>query len=104
VVFAVLGLTPSLSWIPEIPLLLVAGLVPIVILTVTGYRAARTTGRIFLGLLSGAVAGAIGGTAGGVAYVIYGKPAVNIPIGLITGLVGGLVLGALGAVATRRRR
>jgi len=101
VVFAILGLTPSLRWIPEIPLLLVAGLVPIAILTIAGYRAARATGQFFSGPLSGAVAGAIGGAAGGVTYVVYGKAALNIPIGLVVGLVGGLALGALGAAASR---
>lgn len=94
-VFAIVGLSPSLRWVPEIPLLLVAGLVPIVILTVAGYRA---------GALSGALAGAIGGVLGGVTYVVYGKPLLNIPIGLVAGSVGGLALGALGAAVARRRR
>ena len=103
VVFAILGLTPSLSSIPEIPLLLAAGLAPIVILTVAGYRAAKRTGQVLLGLRAGAVAGAIGGAAGGLVYVVYGKAVLNIPIGLVVGLAGGLVLGALGAVAARQR-
>ena len=94
VVFAILGLSPSLRWIPEIPLLLVAGAVPSATLVVAGYRA---------GAMAGAVAGAIGGATGGVAFVVYGKPVVNIPILLVAGLVGGLVLGALGAAVARRR-
>jgi hypothetical protein len=94
VVFAILGLSPSLRWIPEIPLLLVAGLVPTAILLVAGYR---------VGALAGAVAGAIGGATGGVAFVVYGKPVINIPIGLVAGLVGGIALGALGAATARRR-
>jgi hypothetical protein len=93
VVFAILGLSASLRWIPEIPLLLVAGLVPTAILVVVGYRA---------GALAGALAGAIGGGTGGVAFVVYGKPVINIPIGLVAGLVGGLALGTLGAIAGRR--
>jgi hypothetical protein len=104
VVFAILGLTPSLRWIPEIPLLLVAGLVPIAILAVAGYRAAGATGQILPGMLSGAVAGAIGGVVGGVAFVVYGKSPFNIPTGLITGLVGGTAWGALGAATARMRR
>jgi hypothetical protein len=93
VVFAILGLSASLRWIPEIPLLLVAGLVPAAILVVAGYRA---------GALAGALAGAIGGGTGGVAFVAYGKPVINIPILLVAGLVAGLVLGALGAALARR--
>jgi hypothetical protein len=94
VAFAIVGLSPSFRWVPEIPLLLVAGLVPTVILTVAGYRA---------GALAGAVAGWIGGGTGGVAFVVYGRPVVNIPILLVAGLVAGLVLGALGAAVARRR-
>jgi len=103
VVLAILGLTPSLRWIPEIPLLVVAGLVPIAILLFTGYRSARRTGEFFSGPLSGAVAGAIGGTVGGVAYFVYGKPFLNVLIGFVAGLVGGLGLGALGAAIARLR-
>ena len=102
-VFAVLGLTPSLRWIPEIPLLSISGVVPIAILGVAGYRAARATRQILAGLVSGAVAGAIGGAASGAAYVAYGKPALNIAIGLAFGLGGGVVMGAIGAAAARRR-
>jgi hypothetical protein len=102
-VFAVLGLTPSLRWIPEIPLLSISGVAPIAILGVAGYRAARATRQILAGLLSGAVAGAIGGAASGAAYVAYGKPALNIAIGLVAGLGGGVVMGAIGAAAARRR-
>lgn len=94
VAFAILGLSPSLRWIPEIPLLLVAGLFPAVILTVAGYRT---------GAPSAALAGAIGGAVGGVAYVVYGKPALNIPIGVLAGIVAGAVLGAVGAMIARRR-
>jgi hypothetical protein len=94
VAFAILGLSPSLRWIPEIPLLLVAGLVPTAILVVAGYRA---------GALAGAVAGSIGGATGGVAFVVYGKPVVNIPILLVAGLVAGLMLGAIGAAVAHRR-
>src|SRR4030088_855183 len=66
-VSAVLGLTPSLRWISEIPLLAISGAVPIAILGVAGYRAARATRQILAGLVSGAVAGGVGGggTGGG---------------------------------------
>jgi hypothetical protein len=102
-VSAVLGLTPSLRWISEIPLLAIFGAVPIAILGVAGYRAARATRQILAGLVSGAVAGAIGGAVSGAAYVAYGKPALNIAIGLAFGLGGGVVMGAIGAAAARRR-
>jgi hypothetical protein len=93
IVFAILGLTPSLSWIPEVPLLTVAGVVPIALLTVTGYRARKSSGSILMGAIAGATAGAIGGFAGGVAYVAFGKPVFNVVAGTIVGVVAGVALG-----------
>jgi hypothetical protein len=103
ILFATLGLTPSLSWIPEVPLLAVAGVVPIALLTVTGYRAGKSSGLILMGAIAGATAGGIGGFAGGVAYVVFGKPAVNVVAGTILGVAAGLALGAVGAMVAARR-
>jgi hypothetical protein len=47
---------------------------------------------VVAGLLAGGLAGAIGGAGGGVAYLFFGKPALNIPVGLVAG-----------ALATKRR-
>src|SRR6202171_4828908 len=81
IVFAILGLTPSLSWIPEIPLLAIAGVVPIALLTVTGYRAWKSFRRTLMAAIAGATAGGIGGCAGGVAYVGYGKAGLHGVVG-----------------------
>ena len=79
--FGILGLTPSLSWIPEVVLLTVAGIVPIALLTVTGYMTFKTSRMILAGAIAGATAGGIGGFAGGVTYVIFGKSAFNVVAG-----------------------
>jgi hypothetical protein len=103
IVFAVLGLTPSLSWIPEAPLLAIAGVVPLAILLITGYRAYAETRDTLSGLASGAIAGALGGVVGGIAYVAYGKSPVNLLVGLLAGAVAGGLFGQIGAVAALRR-
>lgn len=87
VVFAVLGLTPSLSWIPEAPLLIIAFVVPVGGLVIAGYRG---------GVGAGTLAGAMTGLAGGLAYVAFGKSFVNVPVGLVAGFLAGAVLGWIG--------
>jgi hypothetical protein len=47
--------------------------------------------------------GGIGGCVGGVAYVVYGKPALNALVGTIVGIAAGLTLGAVGALIAARR-
>jgi uncharacterized membrane protein len=103
VVFAVLGLTPSLTWIPEAPLLLIAAVLPAAILLLTGYRAYRATRDSISGLISGAMAGALGGFVGGAAYVFYGKSAFNVVTGLLAGAIAGGFFGQVGAVGAQRR-
>lgn len=103
ILFAILGLTPSLSWIPEVPLLTIALVMPIAVLTVTGYRAWKSSGLILMGAIAGATAGGIGGCAGGVAYVVFGKSAVNVVAGAIVGVAAGAALGAVGAMVAARR-
>ena len=85
-VFAVLGLSPNFRWIPEVPLIGAGLLVPVLICAFAGRRA---------GILAAALAGAIGGAAGGIAYVAYGKPLLNVPIGIVGGAIGGAVVGFL---------
>jgi len=101
---AVLGLTPALSWIPEVPLIGAAILLPVAILIWTGFRAAKRSGRLLAVPLTGALAGGIGGCIGGIAYVIAGKPALNIAVGLLAGALSGAVLGLAGAELARRLR
>ena len=102
VVFALLGLTPSLSWIPEVPLLAAAVIIPVGILLVTGHRAYAMTLDTVAAMLAGSLAGALGGLAGGVSYAVAGKSAVNVVAGLLAGAVGGGFLGWAGALLARR--
>jgi hypothetical protein len=103
IALAVLGLTPALSWVPEAPLLGAAIVVPVAILVWTGLRSATRSGRLVAGLFSGALAGAIGGCVGGIAYLIAGKPALNIAVGLLGGALTGGALGFTGALLWSRQ-
>jgi hypothetical protein len=103
IVLAVVGLTPSLSWLPEVPLVALSLLLPVVAYALVGHRARLRTGRLAGGALAGALAGAISGGIGGVAFVLFGKPAFNIAAGILLGVVGGTVAGAAGALLGRRK-
>src|SRR5438128_4655009 len=70
------GLTPSLRWIPEVPLIVAAIAVPVAGYALTGYRAGRRSGR----MAAGALAGCISGAVGGIAYVLFGKSLLNIVV------------------------
>lgn len=102
VLFAVVGLTPSFSWVPELPLLAAGVLLPTAILGVTGFRAGALTRSVLAGALAGVIAGALGGFVGGVSYVVVGKPALNIAVGLLAGAVVGGAIGASGGLLSRR--
>jgi hypothetical protein len=102
VALAVLGLTPALSWIPEAPLLGAAIVVPVAILMWTGFRSATRSGRLVAGPYAGVLAGAIGGCVGGIAYLVAGKPSLNVVVGLVGGTLSGAVLGFTGAIIARR--
>ena len=105
VTFAVLGLTPALSWIPEVPLLIAAAAIPMLVLLWTGARAARLGGSVAAAAAAAALAGAIGGLVGGVAYIAYGKSTLNLAAGLLVGLVGGAAAGAAaGTIVLRTLR
>ena len=103
VVLAILGLTPSLAWVPEVPLLGAAVLLPLSVFAVTGYRAVERSGRTIAGALAASVAGAIGGGLGGVMYVIFGKPVLNVAAGLLVGAVSGASVGGVAAMIYRAR-
>ncbi len=96
--FAVLGLSPSLSWIPEVPLIVAAVILPVGILAFTGFQATSRSGLTISGATTGGQAGAIGGFIGGLAYFLFGKPALNIVVGLLAGAIAGAAIGLLGAI------
>jgi hypothetical protein len=103
VVLAVLGLHPALTWIPEVPLLAAALVLPLGAFGLAGYRAGRRSRTVQAGALAGSLAGAIAGAVGGLAYVFFGKPMMNIAVGLVLGTFGGAIIGAVAAryAATR---
>lgn len=101
IVLAILGLTPSLSWIPEAPLVGVAVLLPLAVCGLTGFRVGLRDGRVAPGAVAGALAGSIGGVVGGMCYVLFGKPLLNIAGGLLLGSIGGGAAGAAGALLSR---
>jgi hypothetical protein len=101
-VLAVVGLSSAFKWVPELPLLAVAVFLPIAIFGIAGFRAGARTGRLHAGILAGAMAGAISGSIGGVAYVAFGKPVLNIAVGLLAGAVFGGAIGTTGALLSRR--
>lgn len=101
-VLAFLGLTPSMSWIPEVPLIGAAILLPLAAFGLTGYRAGKRSGTTIAGALASGFAGSISGGVGGVSYVFFGKPALNIAAGVLLGAAGGVIVGAAAALASRR--
>jgi len=103
---AFVGLSPELSWVPEAPLLAVSVLVPLVGYAVTGFQAERRSRRIGDGVVASAVAGVVSGLVGGLSFVLFGKPLLNVPVGLLLGCLAGAAWGAVGAVvsAGSRRR
>jgi hypothetical protein len=103
VVLAVVGLTPSFSWIPEVPFLLVATLIPLLAFGFAGYRSASASHRAMDGMIAGAVAGLLSGAIGGLSYVAFGKPLLNAFVGPILGAVGGSVVGGVTALIALRR-
>jgi len=58
VVLAIVGLAPSLSWIPEVPLVGGAIALPVATYWLAGYRAGKRSGRVLAGTLAGSLAGA----------------------------------------------
>ena len=104
VLLGFVGLTPELSWVPEVPLLAVSVLVPLVGYVVTGFRAERRFGRIRNAIFASAVAGVVSGLAGGLSFVLFGKSLLNLPIGVVLGCLAGAAWGAVGAIVSARSR
>jgi len=86
---AVLGLAPAFRWIPELLLVGTGLVVPLLLCGAAGYRADRASPRMLAGPLAGGLAGLTGGAAGGLAYLAFGKPMLNIPVGLLLGAMCG---------------
>jgi hypothetical protein len=103
VVLAVVGLTPSFSWLPEIPLVLTAALIPLIGFAFAGYRSAAVSHRALDGMIAGAVAGLLSGAIGGLSYVLFGKPLLNVIVGPAIGAVGGALVGAVAGFLALRR-
>jgi len=103
VVLAVVGLAPSFAWVPEVPLLLTATLVPVVGFAFAGYHCASASHRVLDGVIAGAVAGLLSGASGGLSYVLFGKPLLNLIVGPAIGAVGGALVGAVAAFLALRR-
>src|SRR3989442_5278836 len=89
VVLAFLGLSPTLRWIPDVPLLVAAVLLPVAAFSLTGHRAGKRSGRTIAGALAGGVAGRLGGRAPRVAYRRFRKPALNGGVRLLPCAAGG---------------
>lgn len=102
VILAVVGLTPSFTWIPEVPLLLMATLIPLLGFGFAGYRTTLTTHRASDGMVAGAAAGVLSGAIGGLAYVVFGKPLLNLIVGPLIGAVGGALVGFTAGLLTVR--
>ena len=98
VLFAVLGLTPSFTWIPEGPLVTIAILVALLGYGLIGYRVRAQTGRLAAASAAAAVAGGISGAVGGITYTLFGKSVLNIAVGLTLGAIGGGIIGAVGGL------
>jgi hypothetical protein len=103
VMLALVGLTPAFSWIPEVPLLLVAAFIPLLGYGIAGYRSALMTHRVRDGIVAGAIAGVLSGAIGGMSYVAFGKPLLNLIVGPAIGAIGGGAVGAVAALLALRR-
>src|SRR2546429_9130143 len=78
ILLAVLGLTPSLRWIPEVPLIVAAIAVPVSGYALTGYRAGRRAGRMAEGAHACPVARGISGAGGGVASMAFWNSLLHV--------------------------
>ncbi len=102
-ILAYVGLDPGFAWVPEVPLVLGAAVVPTIAFAIAGARAGGLSRQWVAGGYAGGICGAIGGGAGGLAYVYFGKSILNVPIGLLIGVVLGAGVGAASAAVALRR-
>jgi hypothetical protein len=97
VVFAVVGLGPWFTWVPDAVLIIAAGAIGVIDLARAGARGRAVTGSIRDGVSAAALAGAIAGLAAGVSYVVFGKGIENLVILPVVGALFGLVIGSVAA-------
>ncbi|HEV2033955.1 MAG TPA: hypothetical protein VGU71_07125 [Candidatus Dormibacteraeota bacterium] len=102
VVLAIVGLSPSLSWVPEVPLLAAAALLPIAIFSVAGYRAGERARQVLAGTSRAVSPAPSAEVSGASPNVAFGKPVLNIAVGVLVGAVGGSAIGTAGALLGRR--
>jgi hypothetical protein len=101
VVFAVVGLGPWFTWVPEAVLVIGAAALALIQLGTTGSRARAVTGAVRDGAGAAAIAGAIAGFVAGICFVLFGKGPENVAILLVLGALGGGAVGTATAFATR---
>jgi len=101
VVFAVVGLGPWFTWVPDSVLVIAAAAVGVIDLARAGARGRALTGWVRDGATAAALGGAIAGVAAGACFIVFGKGIANLAILPVVGAAAGLVIG--GAVAWWRR-
>ena len=101
VVFAVVGLGPWFTWVPDSVLIIAAAAVGVIDLARAGARGRALTGWVRDGATAAALGGAIAGVAAGMCFVVFGSGIANLAILPVVGAVAGLVIG--GAAAWWRR-
>ena len=97
VAFAVVGLGPWFTWVPDVAFVAAAGAVGVISLATTGARARGVTSSVREGANAAALAGAIGGLAAGICYVAFGRGLANLVILPTIGAVGGAIVGTAAA-------
>jgi len=101
VVFAVVGLGPWFTWVPDSVLIIAVAAIGVIDLARAGARGRALTGWVRDGASAAALAGAIAGFAAGACFVVFGKGVENLVILPAIGAVAGVVIG--GAASWWRR-
>jgi hypothetical protein len=101
VVFAVVGLGPWFTWLPEAVLIIGAGALALIQLGMTGSRARAVRGAVRDGAGAAAIAGAIAGFVAGICFVVFGKGLENVMILPVLGAVTGAAVGTVTAFVSR---
>ena len=96
-VFAVVGLGPWFTWVPDSVLIISAAAVGVIDLARAGARGRALTGWVRDGASAATLAGAIAGFAAGACYVVFGQGALDLVILPIIGAVTGLLIGGFAA-------
>ena len=97
VVFAVVGLGPWFTWVPDSVFIIAIAAIGVIDLARAGARGRQLTGWIRDGATAAALAGAIAGVAAGMCFVVFGKGIENLVTLPVIGAVAGLVIGGVAA-------